>query len=153
METINVHRYLTREECLQLSIETYNMAMESQWEKDKVEKNLSGDLSNCEHCGRKYVICCICDEATRKWNEMIVEVEAVSQKSKADNDYIIKLAKEKSANYQRCLVPILDMIAMYHIKEETMNPLNREQLNLREEEKNMMFTYLLEQIKAILGIK
>jgi hypothetical protein len=54
-------RILTKEECLQLDIETYNKAMEIQWKTDKVKKNLSGDLSNCEHCGRKYVICCICD--------------------------------------------------------------------------------------------
>ena len=76
-------RNLTREECLQLDIETYNKAMEIQWQKDKVKKNLSGDLSNCEHCGRKHVICCICDEAEKRWGEMIAEVQAVSERDRS----------------------------------------------------------------------
>jgi len=76
-------RNLTREECSQLDIETYNMAMELQWGKDKVKKNLSGDLSNCEHCGRKHVICCICGEAEKRWGEMIAEVQAVSERDRS----------------------------------------------------------------------
>lgn len=74
---------LTKEECLQLDIETYNKAMELQWVEDKVKKNLSGDLSICKHCGRKHVICCICDEAEKRWNNMIAEVKAVSERDRS----------------------------------------------------------------------
>jgi len=76
-------RILTNEECLQLDIETYNKAMKLQWKEDKVKKNLSGVLSNCEHCGRKYVICCICDEAEKRWTDMIAEVQAVSERDRS----------------------------------------------------------------------
>lgn len=80
---IIMSRILTKEECLQLDIETYNKAMELQWKTDKVKKNLSGDLSNCEHCGRKYVICCICDEAEKRWTDMITEVQSVSERDRS----------------------------------------------------------------------
>jgi hypothetical protein len=80
---IIMSRILTKEECLQLDIETYNKAMELQWKTDKVKKNLSGDLSNCEHCGRKYVICCICDEAEKRWSDMIAEVQLVSERDRS----------------------------------------------------------------------
>lgn len=79
-------RNLTREECLQLDIETYNKAIQLQWEKDKVKNNLSGDLSNCVHCGRKYVICCICDKAKKRWDETIAEVQAVSERDRSGED-------------------------------------------------------------------
>ena len=78
-----MNRILTKVECLRLDIETYNKAMELQWENDKVKKNLSGDLSDCEHCGRKYVICCICDEAEKRWSDMIAEVQAVSERDRS----------------------------------------------------------------------
>ena len=68
---------LTREECLQLDIEVYNRMAEMSWERIKVERNLSGDLSACEHCGRKYSICCICDEARKVWDEMMAEIHEV----------------------------------------------------------------------------
>lgn len=80
---IIMSRILTKEECLQLDIEIYNKAMEAQWKTDKVKKNLSGDLANCEHCGRKYVICCICDEAKKRWNDMLKEVRAVSERDRS----------------------------------------------------------------------
>lgn len=73
------NRVLSREECLALDIPTYNMAMEIEWKKDKVQKNLSGDLYICKHCGRKHVICCICDEAEKRWKNTIEEVRAVSE--------------------------------------------------------------------------
>jgi hypothetical protein len=79
-------RILTREECLQLDIEIYNKAMDLQWEKDKIEKNLSGDLSNCEYCDRKLVISCICDEGVSRWNRTIEEVKAVSERDRS-NDF------------------------------------------------------------------
>ena len=72
-------RNLTKEECLQLDIASYNIAIDNQWVIDKVKKNLSGDLSNCKHCGRKYIICCICDEAEKRWNDMITEVREVGE--------------------------------------------------------------------------
>jgi hypothetical protein len=77
-------RILSKEECLQLDIGLYNTAMELQWKEDKVKKNLSGNLINCEHCGRKYVICCICDEAAKRWDDMITEVQAVSERNRSD---------------------------------------------------------------------
>jgi len=80
---IVMSRILTKEECLQLDIETYNKAMELQWKEDKVKKNLSGDLSICKHCGRKYVICCICDEAEKRWLDVIAEVKAVSERDRS----------------------------------------------------------------------
>lgn len=76
-------RILTRDECLQLDIETYNKAAEFQWEEHKVKKNLSGVLSICKHCGRKHVICCICDEAVKRWDDMIKEVKAVSERDRS----------------------------------------------------------------------
>jgi hypothetical protein len=72
---------LTREECLLLDISLYNEAMKVQWKKDKIKKNLSGDLHDCKHCGRKYVICCICDEAEKRWTDFINEVIEVSNKN------------------------------------------------------------------------
>lgn len=76
-------RTLTREECLQLDVETYNMAMEIEWKKDKVKKNLSGGLSICEHCGRKNVITCICDKGVERWNRTLAEVKAVSERDRS----------------------------------------------------------------------
>ena len=77
-------RILTREECLQFDIETYNKAMELQWKDHRVKMNLSGDLSVCEHCGRKHVICCICDVAEKRWADTIAEVKAVSERDRSD---------------------------------------------------------------------
>lgn len=57
--------------------------MELQWKTDKVNKKLSGDLSNCEHCGRKYVVCCICDEAKKRWADVIAEVQSVSERNRS----------------------------------------------------------------------
>lgn len=80
---IFMNRILTKKECLQLDIETYNKAMELQWKTDKVKKNLFGDLSICKHCGRKHVICCICDEAEKRWADMITEVQAISERDRS----------------------------------------------------------------------
>lgn len=71
---------LNREEAKAVDIVIYNKAMELMWEGHKKEKNLSGDLSTCKHCGRKYVICCICDEAEKEWDNMIAEVKTVSER-------------------------------------------------------------------------
>jgi len=80
-------RILTREECLSLDVETYNAAMQLEWKRGKAGKNLSGELSTCKHCGRKYAICCICDEAEHRWEEMIKEVREVSEmNNKSDED-------------------------------------------------------------------
>lgn len=76
-------RILAKDECLEVDIETFNKAMKLQWVKDKAKKNLSGELSNCKQCGRKYVICCICDEAEKKWNDTIEEVRAVSERDRS----------------------------------------------------------------------
>lgn len=73
-------RELTKEECLQLNIETYNKAIELQWKTDKREKNLSGNLLDCKYCGRKYTICCICDEAEERWNNIMSEIETVRER-------------------------------------------------------------------------
>ncbi len=72
-----MNRNLTREECLLLGIELYNEVAEVAWEKHKSEYNLSGDLSICEHCGRKRSICCICDTAKKEWDKKMVEVHEV----------------------------------------------------------------------------
>ena len=75
-------KILTREECLQLEIETYNKVMDLQWEEDKIKKNLSGDLSICKYCGRKHVITCICDKGVKKWNRVLAEVKSVSERNR-----------------------------------------------------------------------
>ncbi len=76
---------VNREKCLQLDISLYNKAMKFQWKKDKIKKNLSGDLSTCTSCGRKYVICCICDEAKNKWDSMLVEIQSVAERDRSDD--------------------------------------------------------------------
>lgn len=78
-------RILTRLECLQLDIETYNKVIEIEWIKDKIKKNLSGDLSICEYCGRKNVITCICDEGVERWNRTLAEVQAISERDRSDD--------------------------------------------------------------------
>ena len=75
-------RSLTKEECLELSIDIYNQVMELQYKKDRVIKNLSGNLSVCNHCGRKYIICCVCDKAEKQWKNMLTEIEIVSQRDR-----------------------------------------------------------------------
>jgi len=77
-------KVLTKNECLELDIETFNKAIEIQWKKDKVDKNLTGDLLICEFCGRKYAICCICEEAEKSWNNVISEIESVSNQRMND---------------------------------------------------------------------
>lgn len=77
---------LTREECLSLDLRTYNQAITMQWELDKVEKNLSGELSTCKHCQRKYVVSCICDKGQEDWNNVIEEVKNVSNRDRS-NDF------------------------------------------------------------------
>lgn len=79
-------KILTREEALQLDVEVYNAAVDYQWQFDRVKNNLSGDLSVCKHCGRKYVICCICDEAEESWKLMLEEVRAISEANNNSND-------------------------------------------------------------------
>lgn len=76
-------RTLEKEELLALNINLYNQAMEMQWSKDKIIKNLSGNLSDCNYCNRKYVICCICDEAEIKWNDMLEEVKRISNRDRS----------------------------------------------------------------------
>lgn len=71
-------KIFTREDCLQIDIEAYNRAVELSWRKDIVAKNLSGRLSDCKYCGRKYVVCCICDEAVKRWDALIVEAQEIS---------------------------------------------------------------------------
>jgi hypothetical protein len=83
MNKIIMSRFLTKEESLQLDIETYNKSKELQWVEDKIKKNLSGDLSICKHCNRKYIICCICDEAEKRWTNIIAEVQTVSERDRS----------------------------------------------------------------------
>ncbi len=45
--------------------------------------NLSGDLSICEHCGRKHVICCICDKAEERWQHTLQEVKDVANRDRS----------------------------------------------------------------------
>ncbi len=77
------NRILSREECLALDIETYNKAMDISWPEHKKEMNLSGDLSICEHCGRKHVICCICDKAEEGWQHTLQEVKDVANRDRS----------------------------------------------------------------------
>ncbi len=76
------NRTLSRKECLDLDVATYNMAMELTWKTEKVKKGLSGDLDVCEHCHRKYSICCICDAAEKRWEDMIQEIKDVSERDR-----------------------------------------------------------------------
>jgi hypothetical protein len=75
---------LKRDQLLNLNIDLYNQAMEMQWANDKITKNLSGDLSNCKYCNRKYVVCCICDEAEDKFKDMLNEIRNISQRDRSN---------------------------------------------------------------------
>jgi hypothetical protein len=72
-------KYLTEQEALALDVPLYNKAIEMQWPAHKAKFNLSGDLSTCEHCSRKYVICCICDTAKKRWEEMLTNIREVNE--------------------------------------------------------------------------
>lgn len=54
-----------------------------QWEKHKIKKNLSGELSVCKHCSRKFVICCICGAAKKRWDDMLTEIQTVSERDRS----------------------------------------------------------------------
>lgn len=86
--------YLTKEQCLALDINVYNMAIEKQWQIDKVKKNLSGDLKICENCGRKYSFFCICPASEEKWENVLNEVREVT-KQRQDEE------KEKKLTFER----------------------------------------------------
>ena len=73
---------ISREQALQIDIKLYNKAMMLQWPEHKRICNLSGELRDCKHCKRKYVICCICDSAQTDWSKMITEVTEVSQRDR-----------------------------------------------------------------------
>ncbi len=75
----NKEENLSREEALALDITVYNKAIEFQWPQHKLENNLSGDLRTCEHCSRKFVICCICDAAEKRWQDMLTEIREVNE--------------------------------------------------------------------------
>jgi hypothetical protein len=68
---------LSREETLLVDITIYNLAMEIQWEKKRASYSLSGSLTVCEYCGRKHSICCICDTAVKRWDDMTQEIKDV----------------------------------------------------------------------------
>lgn len=74
---------LIREKCLSLDIDIYNLAMEAQWKKDKVKKGLSGDLHICKYCGRKRIICCICEPSLKDWDSFIKEIQEVSERDRS----------------------------------------------------------------------
>lgn len=64
-------RYLSREECLALDIDIYNKA---------VSKSMPGkELDTCEHCGRLYHMCCICETAQAAWQRIVDEVKGVEE--------------------------------------------------------------------------
>lgn len=65
-----------------LDIEIYNLAMERSWVDHKKDMNLSGELQICEHCSRKYSICCICDKAEARWASTIKEIQEISQRDR-----------------------------------------------------------------------
>jgi hypothetical protein len=71
-------RTLTREECLALPVERYNHLMRTQ-HPDK-------EFRTCEHCGRLHTMCCICDEAQRRWQDMVDEVRAVGEQQREEYD-------------------------------------------------------------------
>ena len=68
-------RILSREELLILDIDTYNKALTLSANKE----GHTGDLPTCKYCKRLYSICCICDEAEKRWENMITEVREVSE--------------------------------------------------------------------------
>jgi len=74
---------LSKQECLDLDVEVYNMAMDIQYPAHKAKMNLNGEMNCCEHCERKYIICCICDTATQRWDSMIDEVQKVSERDRS----------------------------------------------------------------------
>ncbi len=71
-------RTLTREECLELPVERYNQLLREQ-HPDKT-------FHTCEHCGRLHTMCCICDEAQRRWQNMIDEVKAVGEAQREERE-------------------------------------------------------------------
>jgi hypothetical protein len=66
---------------LSIEIPVYNRAMEYA---SRLASGKSGLLSECQHCGRKYAICCICDKAKEDWNNMILEVRGVAEAIESD---------------------------------------------------------------------
>ncbi len=76
---------MSEDQLLKLDIAVYNQAMDIQWQKDKIEKNLSGELLTCS-CGRKYSFSCICPEGKKSWNDMIQEVSEVSKQNNNFHD-------------------------------------------------------------------
>ena len=68
-------RILSREELLVLDIDTYNIALTL----NAKQAGYTGELSTCKYCERLYSICCICDEAEKRWKNMIDEVREVSE--------------------------------------------------------------------------
>jgi len=108
---------LTREECLKLDIQVYNKAMDLEWSTHKTKMNLSGELSICEHCSRKYVVCCICDKAEARFANLILEVRAVSEgRNEEERILLSKYAKElldemevgESYDYKICHIKLLE---------------------------------------------
>ena len=53
-------------------------------------KGKAFNFSKCEHCGRHYSICCICDEAEKRWKSMLEEVREVSQCREEDPKEVAK---------------------------------------------------------------
>jgi hypothetical protein len=64
---------------LSIDIETYNKIMDNQWPNFKKKMNLSGELHICIHCGRKYIICCICEKAITEWERMLKEIRDINE--------------------------------------------------------------------------
>jgi len=97
-------KVLTRKELLEMDIDEYNAAMELQWGRDKVTKKLTGNLQICKHCGRKYVICCICDAAEKRWKEMMGGICHVPPECIFGRDYQQELLPDLSPYYRYAVI-------------------------------------------------
>jgi len=73
---------MNRQELLDLDITTYNLAIELQCKKDGINVK----FSICEHCGRKHIICCICDRARDAWKSMLDEIKLVNDYHNSKNE-------------------------------------------------------------------
>ena len=70
-------RTLTKQECLELSVEVYNQAIKLTCIKDKKEV----PKRVCKYCGRLMSVACICEEGEKQFQQTIDEVKAVSERN------------------------------------------------------------------------
>ncbi len=105
---------MTRDKLLSIDIHIYNKAMEIQYKKDKVKKNLSGDLKVCKDCGRKKVIWCICDVDQKRFIEMTQEVRNLNKITEDDEDEkLINILKTEGYTFDE-IDSFLKIITKHH---------------------------------------